>query len=89
VELAKVPLADALSLLMLALDQQPLAFEAAAPRWHARLYAEARLTLPAAQLALAALQALSGPTLWAAVRPSSSSAIRTVSMMRSRPWTPG
>jgi hypothetical protein len=60
-ELPKVPLADALSLLLLALDEQPWRFEAAAPRWHARLCAEARLTLPEAQLALAALQALSGP----------------------------
>jgi hypothetical protein len=60
-ELPKVSLADALSLLLLALDQQPWRFEAAAPRWHARLCAEARLTLPEAQLALAALQALSGP----------------------------
>jgi hypothetical protein len=59
-ELPKVPLADALSLLLLALDQQPWRFEAAAPRWHARLCDEARLTLPEAQLALAALQALAG-----------------------------
>jgi hypothetical protein len=60
-ELPKVPLADALSLLLLlALDQQPWRFEKAAPRWHARLCAEARLTLPEAQLALAALHALSG-----------------------------
>jgi hypothetical protein len=60
-ELPKVPLADALSLLLLALDQQPWRFERAAPRWHARLCAEARLTLPEAQLALAALQALAAP----------------------------
>jgi hypothetical protein len=59
-DLPKVPLADALSLLLLALDQQPWRFEAA-PRWHARLCAEARLTLPESQLALAALQALAGP----------------------------
>jgi hypothetical protein len=59
-ELPKVPLADALALLLLALDQQPWRFEAAAPRWHARLCAEARLTLPEAQLALAALDALVG-----------------------------
>jgi hypothetical protein len=59
-ELPKVPLADALSLLLLALDQQPGRFERAAPRWHARLCDEARLTLPEAQLALAALQALAG-----------------------------
>jgi hypothetical protein len=60
-ELPKVPLADALSLLLLALDQQPWRFERAAPRWHARLCAEAWLTLPESQLALAALQALAGP----------------------------
>jgi hypothetical protein len=45
-ELPKVPLADALSLLLLALDQQPWRFEKAAPRWHARLCHEAQLTLP-------------------------------------------
>jgi hypothetical protein len=60
-ELPKVPLADALSLLLLALDQQPWRFETAAPRWHALLCAEARLTLAEAQLALAALNALAGP----------------------------
>jgi hypothetical protein len=60
-ELPKVPLADALSLLLLALDQQPWRFEKAAPRWHARLCGEAQLTLPEAQLALAALHALAGP----------------------------
>jgi hypothetical protein len=59
-ELPKVPLADALSLLLLALDQQPWRFERAAPRWHARLCADARLTLSEAQLALAALEALGG-----------------------------
>jgi hypothetical protein len=56
-----VPLSDALSLLLLALDQQPWRFETAAPRWHARLCTEARLTLPEAQLALAALQTLGSP----------------------------
>jgi hypothetical protein len=60
-ELPTVPLADALSLLLMALDQQPWRFEKAAPRWHARLCDEAHLTLPEAQLALAALQALAGP----------------------------
>jgi hypothetical protein len=35
--------------------------QTAAPRWHARLCAEVRLTLPEAQLALAALHALAGP----------------------------
>jgi hypothetical protein len=60
-ELPRVPLADALSLLLLALEQQPWRFENAALRWHARLCNESRLTLPEAQLALAALQALAGP----------------------------
>jgi hypothetical protein len=60
-ELPKVPLADALSLLLLALDQQQCRFEQAAPRRHARLCHEARLTLPEAQLALAALEAVAGP----------------------------
>jgi hypothetical protein len=60
-ELPKVPLADALSLLLLALDQQPWRFETAAPRWHARLCDEARLTLAEAQLAVSALDALAGP----------------------------
>jgi hypothetical protein len=60
-ELPSVPLADALSLLVLALDQQPWRFETAAPRWHARLCAEARLTLAEAQLAVSALDTLAGP----------------------------
>ena len=60
-EIPKVALADALSLLLLALDQQPWRFQTAAPRWHGRLCAEARLTVEEAQLALAALHALSGP----------------------------
>jgi hypothetical protein len=60
-ELPKVPLADALSLLLLARDQQPWRFEAAAPRWHARLCSEAALTLSDAQLAVAALHSLRGP----------------------------
>jgi hypothetical protein len=60
-ELPRVPLADALALLLLALDQQPWRFHTVAPRWHSRLCAEARLTIEEAQLALAALQALGGP----------------------------
>jgi hypothetical protein len=40
---------------------KPWRFETAAPRWHARLCAEARLTLPEAQLALSAVHALGGP----------------------------
>ena len=61
-DLPKVPLADALALLLLARDQQPWRFEAAAPRWHARLCSEAALTLSEAQLALAALQSPAGPS---------------------------
>ena len=60
-ELPHVALADALSLRLLALDQQPWRFDTAAPRWHARLCAEARLTLTEAQLAVSALDALAGP----------------------------
>ena len=60
-ELPKVALADALALLLPALEQQPWRYETAAPRWHARLCAEARLTLPEAQLAMAALNAMGGP----------------------------
>jgi len=41
--------------------QKVVGFETAAPRWHARLCDEARLTLAEAQLAVAALDALSGP----------------------------
>jgi hypothetical protein len=59
-ELPKVPLADALALLLLALEQQPWRFETAEPRWHARLCAEARLTLAEAQLAVSALDAMGG-----------------------------
>jgi hypothetical protein len=60
-ELPKVPLADALSLLLLALDQQPWRFETAAPRWHARLCHEARLRLPVAQLAPAGYRRSAAP----------------------------
>ena len=59
-ELPKVPLADALSLLLLALDRQPWRYGTAVPRWHSRLCAEARLTVEESALALAALQALGG-----------------------------
>jgi hypothetical protein len=61
-ELPRVPLADALALLLQARDQQPWRFETAAPRWHARLCSEARLTLAEAHLALAALHMLRGPS---------------------------
>lgn len=61
-DLPRVPLADALALLLQARDQQPWRFETAAPRWHARLCSEARLTLAEAHLALAALHMLRGPS---------------------------
>jgi hypothetical protein len=61
-EIPKVPLADALTLLLLALDEQPWRFDIAASRWHGRLCTEARTTLEEAQLALAALHALGGPS---------------------------
>jgi hypothetical protein len=48
------------ALLLLALEQQPWRFETAAPRWHARLCAEARLTLAEAPLAVSALDAMGG-----------------------------
>lgn len=60
-DLPRVPLADALALLLLARDQQPWRFDTAAPRWHARMCSEARLTLEEAHLALAALHMLHGP----------------------------
>ena len=60
-EIPKVALADALALLLLALDEQPWRFDMAASRWHGRLSTEARLTLEEAQLALAGLHALGGP----------------------------
>jgi hypothetical protein len=56
-----VPLADALSLLLPALDQQPWRFDTAAPRWHARLCAEARSTLAETQLAVSPLDVMAGP----------------------------
>ena len=60
-ELPKVQLADALALLLLARDLEPARFDRAAPRWHARLCTERRLSASEAQLALAALNALPGP----------------------------
>lgn len=60
-ELPKVPLADALELLLLARDLEPARFDRGVPRWHARLCTERRLSGGEAQLALAALNALPGP----------------------------
>ena len=60
-ELGQLTLADALLLLELYADKDYGRFERAAVRWHGRLELEAkRLTLPEAQLALAALPALGG-----------------------------
>jgi hypothetical protein len=86
-ELPKVPLADALALLLLALDQQPWRFEKAAPRWHARLCDQAQLTLPDAQLALAALHALAGPRRCR--RRSGSHRVCAVSIYAERTVAPG
>jgi hypothetical protein len=62
-ELPRVALADALALLLLALDEQPWRFDMAASRWHGPLRAETRLTLAEAQLAISALHALGGPVV--------------------------
>jgi hypothetical protein len=43
-EVPKVPLADALELLLLARDLEPARFDRAVPRWHARLCTERRLS---------------------------------------------
>jgi hypothetical protein len=59
-ELPQVPLADALALLLLARDVEPARYDRAAARWHARLCTERRLSIAEAQLALAALNALTG-----------------------------
>ena len=60
-ELGRLTLSDALLLLELYADKDFGRFERAAVRWHGRLELEARrLTLPEAQLALAALTALGG-----------------------------
>jgi hypothetical protein len=60
-ELPPLPLVDALALLLLARDADPDRFVRGAVRVHARLCAEANLTLEEAQLVLAALDALRGP----------------------------
>jgi hypothetical protein len=67
-ELPKVPLADGLELLLLARALEPARFDRAVPRWHARLCSEHRLSSGEAQLALAALNALPGPGVEAAVQ---------------------
>jgi hypothetical protein len=60
-ELPPLPLVDALALLLLARDADPGRFVRGAVRVHARICADANLTLEEAQLALAALDALRGP----------------------------
>jgi hypothetical protein len=67
-ELPKLPLADGLELLLLARELEPARFDRAVPRWHARLCTERRLSSGEAQLALAALNALPGPGVDAAVQ---------------------
>lgn len=67
-ELPKVQLADALALLLLARDLEPARFDRAAPRWHARLCTDCRLSASEAQLALAALNALPGPGVGSAAQ---------------------
>ena len=60
-ELPRVPLDDALALLVLLRDDEPR-FDRAVVRWHARWCLEVRGIGPGeAQLALAALRSLSGP----------------------------
>jgi hypothetical protein len=67
-ELPKVPLADALELLLLARDLEPARFDRGVPRWHARLCTARRLSAAEAQLALAALNALPGPAVISAAQ---------------------
>lgn len=57
-ELPRVPLAEALAICLLLRDKEPQRYELAALRWHARLSREARLSLPEAAIALAALSAV-------------------------------
>jgi hypothetical protein len=61
-ELPRVELGDALALVLLALDHDAPRFEKAALRWHSRLCREAPLTIDEAQLALAALGIMQGPS---------------------------
>lgn len=55
-QLGRLPLADALKLLLLYAEKEPAKFERAALRWHARYVSETRgMTLMKAQIALMAL----------------------------------
>jgi hypothetical protein len=56
-----VGLEDALAILLALLDREPQTFSRGAARWEARLALERKLTLPDAQLTLAALEVLPGP----------------------------
>src|SRR4051794_28098882 len=57
-ELPRVPLPEALAICLLLRDKEPVRFETAALRWHARLCREAKLSLAEASIALAGLSAL-------------------------------
>jgi|GraSoiStandDraft_5_1057265.scaffolds.fasta_scaffold356152_1 hypothetical protein len=59
-ELPRVPLAEALAICLLLLDEESQRFELAALRWHARLCRDARLSLAEATIALGGLSALGG-----------------------------
>ena len=68
-ELAQLSLEDALAVCLVLRDSEPEVFERAIVRWHALLCRQARgLGAREAQLALAALQALSGPAALPASR---------------------
>ena len=57
-ELPQITLEDALAICLCFLDREPASFSRAAARWGGRLVVERSLTLPDAQLTLAALTAL-------------------------------
>ena len=59
-ELHHVGLADALELTLIYLDREPAKYDRAAVRWHARLCADARLSLDDSLAALGLLAALRG-----------------------------
>jgi hypothetical protein len=67
-ELPRVELVDALSLCLLLADTDRARYERAIVRWHGRLCVERRsLTLPEAQMALAALHGIGRPGERAAI----------------------
>ena len=68
-ELPRVSLADALAVCLVYRDRDPPRFERAAVRWHARFCREtAGVAVQDAQLALAAIAALTGPARHGAAR---------------------